>query len=323
MALNLDHLTVNGSEYEIVDAAARASLSAHQTKHVVDVLPTASADTTTGIYLLPEASGGEDNYAEYITVTVKASDGTESYKWEKIGSTKTELAGYSQKGHTHTYTKMTGVPSHTYTPEGENTAPVFTGTSMNLSVSGTPTGTVSQPTFTGTQKSVSVKGKPTGGVTISEGAGVANYTPKGTVAVTPSVTLNTANVGSMTGVGSLPALKTSYADGKLTITFSAGTLPTMESKAVATGVKSATATGTFTGTGADLEAVFTGNDMTSSGNFIPEGTVSQPTFTGKALTSSGSATPAGTVSAPKFTGKQATLAHTVNTETANTGTNSK
>lgn len=110
---------------------------------------------------------------------------------------------------------------------------------------------------------------PAGSVTISKGDGAANYTPEGSVAVVPSVTLEKTTINSITDVGSLPSctmptltanvvektLILGWTDG----TFNEGTLPTKsEDIEVATDVESATAVGTFTGTGAELTASFVG-----------------------------------------------------------------
>lgn len=157
----------------------------------------------------------------------------------------------------------------------------------NASGSYTPYGTVSQPNFTGSSGNVSVSGTPSGSVEISTGSGTANYTPEGTVsAPTITVTPTTATVNSIEAVGTLPELTFTVANENLTIAWSAGTLPTKGSDTtVATGISSATASQpTFTGTGVNLEAEFTGNSTTSTGTFTPEGTVSQPTFSGTAAT---------------------------------------
>lgn len=227
-----------------------------------------------------------------------------------------------------------GTGTANYTPEGTVSAPTFTGASKNVSVSGTPNGsvtigtgtgtanytpagTVSQPSFTGTSGSVSVSGKPTGSVTISKAtSGTANYTPAGTVS-TPTITVtpNTTTVNSITAVGTLPSWTATVESENLTFGWSAGTLPTKGGNTtVATGIKSATSTQpTFTGTGARLEASFSGNTNTFTGTFTPEGTVSAPSFNGTAVqltgsftgsntTMTGSYKPEGTVSAPTFTG---------------------
>ena len=72
-----------------------------------------------------------------------------------------------------------------------------------------------------------------------------SYTPGGSV--TPSVTLNTTTVNSITDVGTLPSFTATVNNEKLTLSWSTGTLPTKgNNTTVATGVQSATAS--FTGT---------------------------------------------------------------------------
>lgn len=230
-----------------------------------------------------------------------------------------------------------------YTPAGTVSKPTFTGTEGNISASYTPAGsvtiskgtgtanytpagTVSKPTFTGTEGNISASYTPTGSVTISKGTGTANYTPEGSVS-TPTITVtpNTATVTSITGVGTLPSctlpsLSATVSNENLTLgwsagEFSAGTLPTKDSgKTVVTGIKSATSTQpSFTGTGAELKASFSGTAGTATGKFTPAGSVSQPSFTGTgaelkasfsgtAGTATGKFTPAGSVSQPTFTG---------------------
>lgn len=240
-------------------------------------------------------------------------------------------------------TIMVGKEHHgAYVPEGTISEPTFTGSQKSVSVSGTPNGsvtigtgtgtanytpagTVSQPSFTGTSGSVSVSGKPTGSVTISKASsGTANYTPAGTVS-TPTITVtpNTTTVNSITAVGTLPSWTATVESENLTLGWSAGTLPTKGANTtVATGIKSATSTQpTFTGTGARLEASFSGNTNTFTGTFTPEGTVSAPSFngtavqltgsfTGSSTTMTGNYTPEGTVSAPTFTGVQTIISGT-------------
>lgn len=54
---------------------------------------TASADTMYKIYLVPSGEATAGEYIEYITI--KSGDGeTATFKWEAIGSTKTNLTGY-------------------------------------------------------------------------------------------------------------------------------------------------------------------------------------------------------------------------------------
>lgn len=157
----------------------------------------------------------------------------------------------------------------------------------------TPSGTVSKPTFTGTKATISSSFTPSGTVTISKGTGTANYTPEGTIsAPTTTVSLTTSSITPISGVGTLPSctlpsLSATVADETLTLgwtagSFSAGTLPTKGTAVtVATGVSSATTTApTFTGTGAELKATFSGTSGTATASYTPAGTVSQPTFTG-------------------------------------------
>lgn len=160
----------------------------------------------------------------------------------------------------------------------------------------TPVGNVSRPTFTGDSMTSSGTYKPEGSVNISKASsGATNFTPEGTVSVIPNVTLDTASVTPMGSVGTLPsctlpAFTASVNNEILTIgwssgSFSAGSLPTKGADVtVATGVDSATATATFTGTAVRLEGTFSGTSKTVSVNGTPTGTISTPTFTGTAGT---------------------------------------
>lgn len=156
-----------------------------------------------------------------------------------------------------------------------------------------PSGSVSKPSFTGTAGTASASYTPKGSVIISKGTGTANYTPQGTVsAPSVSVGMNTTSVTPIASVGTLPSctlpqLSATVSNETLILSwtpgsFSAGTLPTKgNAVTVATGVKSATASApTFTGTGADLEATFTGTQETINSSYTPAGSVSQPTFSG-------------------------------------------
>ena len=167
----------------------------------------------------------------------------------------------------------------------------------NVSATYKPEGSVSQPTFTGTKANILSSFTPSGTVSVSEGTGTANYTPKGTVSKpTVSVSVKTTSVKPFGSAGTLPSctlpswsasvsdetLILSWSDGA----FSAGTLPSAGTAVtVATGIKSATATQpTFTGTGAELKATFTGEAGTATGEYTPSGTVSKPTFSGTSAT---------------------------------------
>lgn len=129
----------------------------------------------------------------------------------------------------------------------------------SASASYTPAGVVSQPTFTGTKATIS-----------------ANYTPAGTVAApTVTVTANTASIKPFGSAGTLPSFTASVSGETLSLSFSAGTLPTAGTAVtVATGIKSATASA----------PTFTGSKATISADYTPAGSVSKPTFTGTAAT---------------------------------------
>lgn len=279
----------SGNTYDIKDATARSEIEqiikAGLTYKVVSTLPTASADTIGIVYLVPHSHGTNDVYDEYLTI--KGGTATSpTYSWEKIGNTDIDLSNYAQKGAGITVTSGSAANAKTNITIADHTI-----------TQGSFTGS-----FTGSQKQVSVTGKPEGSVTISKGTGTANYTPEGTVsAPTITVTPSTTTVYSITAVGTLPtftegefsqgtlpSLTTTVANEVLTIGFSQGTLPTKAADtftqgslptkgsgtSVVSGIASATSTQpTFTGTGAELKASFSGNNMTSTGNYTPEGSI--------------------------------------------------
>ena len=231
--------------------------------------------------------------------------------------------------------------SASYTPAGSVSQPTFTGSSLASSGKFTPEGsinltvTTSQPsgsdyvpfisslgnkTFTGTAATIKPKVTAAGTVAISTGTGTANYTPAGSVAA-PTISVKTAGsttiVNSITDVGELPDLKTKVENEILTITFEKGSLPT---KGANTTVKTGDAAyqasaPTFTGTGAQLKATFTGTEVEGSASYTPAGSIviGQGTryltasFAGTEGNISVTGTPSGTVSKPTFTGTQATI----------------
>ena len=199
-----------------------------------------------------------------------------------------------------------------YTPAGTVTQPTFTGEAMTSTGNFTPAGTVSQPTFTGDSMTSTGNFTPAGSVAVSVGNGTANYTPAGSISKPDiTVTPTTDSVYSITDVGTLPELTTSYdsTNETLTIGFSQGTLPTKgAAQTVMTGASAALDNApAFTGTGVDLEAAFTGTQGAVSVTGTPAGTVSQPTFSGTQGAVSVSGTPEGTVSKPTFEGTQGNL----------------
>lgn len=145
------------------------------------------------------------------------------------------------------------------------------GTLGNMAYVDTGTVTI---TPAGSNGSSSVSGTcsvtPSG--TIGVGSGTANYTPAGSCSGT-AVTLTSGSVGSVTDAGSMPT----YTVSNEVLTISAGSVPTVSSVSVATGVDTVTDP-TFSGTGAEL--TFTGT--ASSGTI--SGTAAAQTFTGTEAT---------------------------------------
>jgi hypothetical protein len=289
----------SGSTYNLVDQGARDLIA--QLESRTEWLGVTATPLTDGATTNPITINGE-------SVTAKTGDFAAYGSKEFIfnGNAWQELGDMSMLG-TLAYKNSA---SGSYTPAGSVSKPTFTGTEGNISASFTPAGTVSKPTFKGTEGNVSASFTPAGSVSISKGTGTANYTPEGTVSKpTITVTPNTTTVNSITAVGSLPELTMTVSNETLTFGWDAGALPTKGSNTtVVTGIKSATSTQpSFTGTGAELKATFSGTAGTATGKFTPAGSVSQPTFTGTAGSATGKFTPEGTVSKPAFTGTAATI----------------
>ena len=282
-----------------------------------------------------------------------------------ITATDNTSGNYQPKGtiSTPTFTGTATTSRGKFTPEGSVTVTTNSTENKTTTVAPTtgtatytPAGTVTQPNFTGTSTTSTGKFTPAGSIGLTTtnktaevskaASGTATYTPEGTVAA-PTISIKTAGttttVNSITNEGTLPDLQTKVENETLTITFSAGTLPT---KGADTIVKTSDAVykasaPKFTGTGARLvtgniavptSASFTGTEGDVSVSGTPAGTVSQPTFTGTGVrlvtgniavpntytaTFTGdesdvsvTGTPSGTVSQPTFTGTKAQLSGT-------------
>ena len=323
----------SGSTYDIKDAVARASIEAIE------------ASISGGVSSIGQTSTSLSDGATTTPIVINNADvnpiqgnlvysGSKEFLWD--GSKWIELGDLTTIG----ALGYKDSASATYTPAGQVSQPTFSGNELTstgtLTPSGsvtiatgsgtanyTPAGTVSQPEFTGSSMTSTGNFTPSGSVTISKGTGTANYTPEGSVSA-PTISVATAGstttVNSITAVGTLPELTTTVANEVLTIGFSQGTLPTKGANTtVKTGDASYTATApTFTGTGAELKASFSGTQGAVSVSGTPEGTVSQPSFTGTGANLTGTfsgteasvsvtGTPSGTVTKPTFTGTQATI----------------
>lgn len=207
-----------------------------------------------------------------------------------------------------TWGEITGKPS-TYTPASHTHNVSHTPAGSISSTSITPAGSVSS-TFTG--KAVT-SGAPSGTATVASSSHTHKYTPSGTVskptftgsAVTSGAPSGTTSVYSITGVGSVPSLSASVTNRCLTLSFSAGSVPTRSQVTVASSghTHSVTASGavsqpTFTGTEASTTSISGTTSVASSGHthsVTASGTVGS-TFTGTAASHSHT-----------FTGTAATL----------------
>lgn len=151
----------------------------------------------------------------------------------------------------------------------------------------TPSGTVTTPTFTGTEDDIVTSVTIAGNVTISTGTGTANYTPAGTVG-TPTITVtpSTEKIYGLSSAGSQDSLTTTVSGETMTLAFTAGSAPTRTSQqTVMKGISSASSTKpSWTGTGVDLEASFSGTQVSGSATYTPAGTITKPNFTGTQVT---------------------------------------
>jgi hypothetical protein len=288
--------------------------------------------------------GSEKAHAGDMLVALKDNPSKNTTDWDLIHNE------YDWT-HTHNYTPSGTVSQPTFTGNAHKHTASFSGDTKSTSVKYTPGGSVSQPTFTGnahkhtasftgTQQTVSVDYTPTGSVSQPTFTGNAHkhtasftgtqqtvsvdYTPAGSISK-PGITVtpSTESIGSITGVGSLPALTAAYDSSSKRVTFSwsTGTLPTKTNKDVMTGATAAlNATPTFTGTKARISHTLTPSGSVSIENTTAGGTVSQPTFSGSKATISHTFIPAGSVaienttatgsvSKPTFTGTESEITH--------------
>lgn len=173
--------------YDIRDQEAWEQLSQHLEKKVVSVLPDPNNMTTEqieealrSIYLVPSSQAGTQNVNdEYILIDNGVNENPR-YRWEKIGSTETDLSGYSLKGHTHQVTPQTRVADHKFNVTGTIPVPTFVGEASSFSGSGSigsgdVTINVNPASGTGTSYTPEVS---VGGVT--EDAGAHTHTVKKT-----------------------------------------------------------------------------------------------------------------------------------------------
>ena len=247
----------SGTTYDIKDATARANISA--LSGALTFLGTTTTALTDGATTSPVTIGGSSVTPKAGNVVIYGNSefvwSAAESKWREFGST------------------------------GSLKALAF---KSSASGSYTPAGNVSQPTFTGTKATISSSFTPAGSVAISKGTGTANYTPEGVVSA-PNIAVALSKqkiraISDVDGAGTLPSFTATVTGETLSLNFNAGKLYQTEEINVVVGATATASQPTFTGTGAELKAAFTGTAGTASASYTPNGTVSKPAFTGTGTT---------------------------------------
>lgn len=215
---------------------------------------TASADTMYKIYLVPTGEAAAGEYIEYITI--KSGDGeAATFKWEPIGSTKTNLTGYVPTSTTIATIKL----DHNITVAELQTALGLKA----FAYAAKGTATVAAKTVSG----VKATGTSTGSLT-----GTMAYTPTG-ITSTGTVTIE----GSVTG--------SAISDGSIEVTLKDAEAATAATVATEAYTPNGTVATTFTAADADAK------DAVSFGGTVskPTATVTPATSTIKGMKSAGTA----------------------------------
>jgi hypothetical protein len=132
--------------YDIRDQQAWEQLIQKLEKKVVPYLPPKPgtpgvtytedeiAEMLRTIYLVPDpnaSQGGQNSYMEYVLINTGTAENP-TYEWEKLGTTETDLSGYSLSGHVHQVTPQTRVADHNFTVQGTLPNLEFTGSSSSV-----------------------------------------------------------------------------------------------------------------------------------------------------------------------------------------------
>ena len=177
---------------------------------VVDTLPTASASTQKGIYLIADPHGTGDSYDEYVTV--KSGN---AYSWEKIGNTDIDISGLAAELETKPNTVgletgsageqvATGSATISYMKSAEATGSAGAGVAANTGLSGGATVSDGSFSFAGTEATINLSGTLP---TLDE----VSVTPAGTIGGTVSVGDHTHSIN--------PTIKTlTYVSGTASAT---------------------------------------------------------------------------------------------------------
>lgn len=290
----------NGSTYDVKDATARTQISSEAAAReaaddsINNTINSLKSSLTGAMHYVGETSTALTDGSETspIKITTRAN-GTVVVGNTDYTPEPGDVVIYQNKEFVYSKYAGRGVWNE-FGSTGSFKALAFKD---SASGSYTPAGSVSQPTFTGNQGSVSVSGVVNATVTINMGsiddaAGTSHrtdgfahqkeFTPSAK-ATGAAVALNTTSIRQITGVGKLPALTTTVSNETLTLSWSAGSLPTDAPVSVATSVKSVTQPTVTVG-----KIFYDYNDVTgnvaSTGTFTPSGSVSKPSFAGTAAT---------------------------------------
>ena len=329
----------SGTTYDIRDAKARSDIATLQTLATGAMYYIGSSATpiTDNGTEKPTISNEQktlgENDAGAVCIYLDKEYVWNGTNWQEFGSTGSLKALAFKEN-----------ASGNFTPSGTVSQPTFTGSESTVTITATdnssgnyqPTGTVSQPTFSNGEVTASGKFTPAGTINVSTSTktnqtatvapaanGETTYKPAGSVDA-PTITCttpgSTKTINFIDKVGSLPSWNGTVDNEVLTISWSAGELPTKgENTTVKTGdaVYSASAPA-FNGTAVRLvtgnievpatyKASFTGTEGDINVIGKATGDVSTPTFTGNKVQLAGTTTAAGTVSQPSFTGTEGTV----------------
>ena len=153
---------------------------------VVDSLPTPSASTQKGIYLIADNHGNGDSYDEYVTV--KSGN---AYSWEKIGNTDIDISGLAKELVTGANTAglatgeageqvATGSATVSYMKSDAATGSAGAGVEANTGEAGGATINGSSFGFSGTEATINLSGTLP---SLDE----VSFTPAGTITGSVSV----------------------------------------------------------------------------------------------------------------------------------------
>lgn len=266
-------------------------------------------NNNTGVTLdTNQTVSGKKTFSSDITAKTFVKSGATSEDILLGDGTTKSINDFSESGHKHTVTTDGSVQSvftgssstinANYTPEGSVNVIVNSTQNSNYTPQGsvsvgsiTPTGTISAD-FQGKSTEVSI-----------------DYTPSGSIsAPNLNISMNNENINTISSVGTSPSMSTSYEEGgRLVFSFDKGTLPSITTKSVSTGVKSATMDDlVFTGGAATLKTAvtptgnivntqFSGNSITPSASFSGTQDSISANFSGTKGTATGSFTPSGSV----------------------------